>query len=289
MPKRGPKISKFVRNCEYSRDQNDDWTFGDAAIAHKAAEREKSIPNKLVGPGLNKQAPPSVDLRTDWWKIRNQGNSGACVGFATADGVLRWQYVQKGMMEKEERPSPRFIWMANKETDDIVRFPTTFIEKAGTSTKLALRVAHKYGCVPDEMLPMSGKLSALKANVFFSIAAQFRITAYYNLRKSESSEPNSDQELLDRWRQWIAFVGPVLTRLDVDKTWKNATDTGGKLASYDQDGKKFGGHAVCLVGYTSQHFIVRNSWGKSWGDKGFAYASNEYALNAFDEAYGAVI
>jgi C1A family cysteine protease len=84
-------------------------------------------------------------------------------------------------------------------------------------------------------------------------------------------------------------VGPVLTRLDVDKTWKNATATNGKLDKYDENGTKFGGHAVCLVGFTAKHFIVRNSWGVGWGDKGFAYASNEYAGKAFDEAYGAVI
>ncbi|NQT15070.1 MAG: hypothetical protein HQ582_20100, partial [Planctomycetes bacterium] len=50
-----------------------------------------------------------------------------------------------------------------------------------------------------------------------------------------------------------------------------------------------GGHAVCLVGYTKQHFIVRNSWNTGWGHRGFAYASNAYAQAAFTEAYGAVL
>jgi C1A family cysteine protease len=32
-----------------------------------------------------------------------------------------------------------------------------------------------------------------------------------------------------------------------------------------------GGHAVLAVGYddTTQHFIVRNSWGADWGDQGY--------------------
>jgi len=34
---------------------------------------------------------------------------------------------------------------------------------------------------------------------------------------------------------------------------------------------------------------VRNSWGKDWGDNGFAYASNNYAAAAFPETYGAVL
>ncbi len=49
------------------------------------------------------------------------------------------------------------------------------------------------------------------------------------------------------------------------------------------------GHAVALVGYTPGGFIVRNSWGVNWGDGGFGYATNDYAQNAFDEAYGVIV
>lgn len=168
--------------------------------------------------------------------------------------------------------------MANKETDTFTRYPTTFLEAAGTSTKLALGIAQKFGCVMEPMLPMDGQLSPLPANVFFGIAAKYRINSYYNLGND-----------LDHWRKWIATNGPILTRLNVDKTWLNATATRGKLEKYDKAGKPSGGHAVCLVGYTGEHFIVRNSWGDTWGDRGFAYASNAYAEIAFTEAYGAII
>lgn len=279
MAKRGPNFSRFVLNCVSSRGTESDWLFGDAVSAQSELSRDTKGSLRLLGAeDLTKSPPASVDLRRDWWGIQDQGRTGACVGYATADGVLRWHYVKHKMMKKIERPSPRFIWMANKETDDITRYPTTFLEQAGTSTKLALGIAQKYGCVPENMLPMNGPLSPLRANVFFSIAAQFRITVYYNLGMD-----------LAHWRRWIAHVGPVLTRLDVDTAWKKATTTNGKLDKYDEDGPKFGGHAVCLVGYTDKHFIVRNSWGTGWGDKGYAYVSSEYATKAFNEAYGAVV
>jgi C1A family cysteine protease len=42
-----------------------------------------------------------------------------------------------------------------------------------------------------------------------------------------------------------------------------------------------GGHAVLCVGYddSTQRFIVRNSWGDSWGDKGACYMPYAYLLS----------
>ena len=167
--------------------------------------------------------------------------------------------------------------MANKETDEITSYPTTFIETAGTQTKLALRVARNYGSVLEQDLPMEGALSPLKAAVFYTKAAKLRISSYHNL--------GTDQ---DSWRRWIALQGPILTRLNVDRTWDLASQTNGHLANFQPDTVR-GGHAVCLVGYTEEYFIVRNSWGENWGDNGFAYAHNDYAKEAFTEAYGAVL
>ena len=276
MSKRGPNFSKFQLNCEESRGRETDWTFSDAIQAQSAGLSVDSLQLPKLSMDLS-NLPTNCDLRRCWWKIRDQGNSGACVGFATADGVLRWLYVKNNLLQKTDLPSPRFIWMANKETDNINRYPTTFIEPAGTSTKHALGIAQKYGCVPEPMLPMNGMLSVLPVSVFYSIAAQFRITAYYGLGTD-----------LNEWRMWIAHVGPILTRLVVDETWKRATQTKGTLENYNAT-KIYGGHAVCLVGYTAEHFIVRNSWGTNWGDDGYAYASNAYATEAFNEAYGAVL
>jgi hypothetical protein len=48
-------------------------------------------------------------------------------------------------------------------------------------------------------------------------------------------------------------------------------------------GRADSGHAVALVGYTRQGFIVQNSWGKGWGAKGFALLPYEdYLLHVTD-------
>lgn len=261
--KRNIHVKKFVLNCVPSENQRDDWTFEDAVGAGVVA--------------LPKAIPDAVDLREDWWPVDQQDGTGACVGFATAYGVLRWHYAKAGWIQESQKPSARFIWMANKETDEITSYPTTFLEKDGTQTKLALAVARKYGCVLEEDLPMKGGLSTLPGATFYTKAAKLRIATYHNLRHR-----------LDEWRIWIASNGPILTRLDVDSTWDGARLTDGYLETYRPNTTR-GGHAVCLVGYTSDYFIVRNSWGRKWGDNGFGYASNAYAAEAFTEAYGAVL
>jgi len=169
--------------------------------------------------------------------------------------------------------------MAAKETDDNVAAPTTVIESVGTSLKAALDIARKFGLVSDSVLPFApAKLYQGKVETFYAIAAQRKIASYINLGRD-----------IARWRQWIAQNGPILTRLDVDKTWDNALQTKGNLDAYISENTR-GGHAVSLVGYTPDRFIVRNSWGTAqWGDRGFGYASNDYAAAAFTEAYGVTL
>ncbi len=254
--------TRYILNCIPSRDTDRDWGYA-AAIS--------------AGVVRDGRVPASVDLRAGWWAVRDQKDTGACVGFATADGVLRYHFVKAGWLEKDDRPSPRFIWMANKETDPYTEYPTTFIEQEGTFVKLALAVARRYGCVLEKDLPMKGGLSRLGMETFYTRAAKLRIASYHNL----GTDPKA-------WRGWIANQGPVLTRLDVDSTFSNATKKTSVLSTYRPRTAR-GGHAVCLVGYTPGHFIVRNSWGRSWGDAGFAYATDAYAIEAFTEAYGAVL
>jgi C1A family cysteine protease len=263
MPPKG-KYAKRILNCIPSRDTEKDWLFTHA-----------------VGAGLLAAAPPippSKDLREAWWDIGDQGSTGSCVGWATADSVLRWHFVKTGRVPQDSHISPRFIWMAAKETDTYRSQPTTFIELEGTSLKAALDISRKFGAVLDAILPFSsGKLYPDEAQTFYALAAQLKINSYFNLHTQLSS-----------WRTWLATKGPILTRLNVDATWDNADATQGNLDVYLPETVR-GGHAVALVGYTPDRFIVRNSWGTGWGDKGYAYASQAYAEAAFTEAYGVTI
>src|SRR6185369_7345960 len=227
---------KRILNCIPSRDTERDWRFEHAVEAGLAA----------AGPAA--ALPVAKDLRASWWEIGNQGSTGACVGWSTADGVLRWHFVTAGRLPKTQKLSPRFIWMASKETDQFNNYPTTIIDSAGTWLKAALDVSRKFGAVRESILPFSpehlyqgGELS------FNALAAQLKISSYFNL------SPTPTNDALNIWHNWLANHGPVLTRLDVEATWDNAAATKGKLDVYQPNTKR-GGHAVALVGYTKDRF-----------------------------------
>ncbi len=262
-----------ILNCIPSRNMENDWGLEHAQGAELLT--------------LGAPIPPSKDLRAGWWNIGDQGLTGSCVGWATADSVVRWTLVKAQRLSQAQRLSVREVWMASKETDEFVTQPTTFIESAGTSLKAALDIARKFGVVPENYLPFKPEHlyndnTQNPVNTFYAVAALRKISSYFNLKPL----PRVPQDVV--WRTWLATRGPILTRLGVDATWDNATQTQGRLDVYQPNTVR-GGHAVALVGYTPDRFIVRNSWGTSWGDRGFGYASIAYAIQAFTESYGVVV
>ena len=271
MPKRRTAKSSAgfadrICNLVPSRDIARDWTFQDA-LAAGAFGAPAALPSK-------------VDLRKPWWTINNQVNTGSCVGWATADGVMRYHLVQTNRLTQNQLLSPRFVWMSSKETDEFTSRPETFIEEAGTSLKAAMDVVRKYGNVLDSDLPfnISTLMFVGNENTLYASASTRRAAGYFNLSKN-----------LTRWKSWLAGNGPILAGLSVDATWDNATSTVGKLDTFQPTTVR-GGHAVCIVGYTSDRFIIRNSWGTTWGDKGFGYASVPYINDGFfAESYGVTL
>lgn len=259
-----------ICNVVPSRNIELDWKIADAIAAN-------AVDITAAGP-----LPASFDLRQPWWDIGDQEATGSCVGWASTDSVMRYHMVKTGKLPQANgRLSPRYTWMASKENDVFTARPTTFIEGGGTSLKAAMDILRKFGAVPESLLPFHIETNMYlgSENAFFATAAMRRITSYFNLAKNFAS-----------WRSWLVNQGPIMVGLSVDSTWDNATQTNGKLDIFHANTVR-GGHAVCVVGYTNDNrFIVRNSWGKNWGDQGFAYASEAY-INAafFNESYGVTV
>ena len=102
MPAR--KNTNRIVNVIPSTDTQEDWRIDNALGAG------------LLGAPV--ALPASVDLRAAWWKIGDRKSTGSCVGWATAEGVLRYHFVKANRITQTENLSPRFVWMAAKETDE---------------------------------------------------------------------------------------------------------------------------------------------------------------------------
>lgn len=232
----------------------------------------------LVEAGLLRaeEIPEEMDLRESWWPICDQGRTGSCVGWATADGVGRYVMVKAGRITAEQRLSARFVWMASKEVDEFTDRPTSFVEEAGTTLKAAIEVAERFGVALETELPfdIDDVMFTGGENAFYASCAQRRIS-YINLAADFGA-----------WRTWLATKGPIQAGLAVDDNFASYRSAEPLDAFSAQTAT--GGHAVAIVGYRADGtFIVRNSWGTDWGDEGFAYVTSEYVEQAFfPESYG---
>ncbi|MCI0360157.1 MAG: C1 family peptidase [Planctomycetaceae bacterium] len=225
--------------------------------------------------------PANKDYRDPAWPVGDQGKTGACVGWAVGDGLLRWHFTQSGDLAPGERLSVRYLWMASKEMDKFDSRPTTFLEDAGTEIRTALAVAHDYGVVRENVLPMQGGLFAAPSEQFFALAGQM---------KAEVCTPIDKHVFV--LQRWLARQGPIAARLLVDRSFLLASPAQPLLSQFVPLTNTFQmGHAVTLVGYLTDPasglvFIIRNSWGTGWGDNGFALATADYLMAAFNEFFG---
>jgi hypothetical protein len=261
-------FDEFICNVIPSKGTENDWQLADSLAAGSIG----AVPRAL---------PASIDLRAAWWAINNQENTGSCVGWATADGVVRWHMTKASRITQTQLLSPRHVWMASKETDVITTRPESFIEGAGTTLKAAVDVARKHGVALMDELPfhIQTKMYTGTENAFYASCAQRKISAYFNLHTN-----------LQSWKTWLATTGPILAAFSVDSSWDNAALNGGNIDTFFPNTVR-GGHAICIVGYrTDGRFIVRNSWGTTWGVNGFGYLHPDYIADAFfDEAYGVTL
>lgn len=249
-----------VLNCVPSHHVERDWTVRHAVGLHLADEAGGA----------------SIDLRREWWRVGDQRDTGSCVGWAV-EAVARYHLVIAGLLPvavATHQLSVRHLWLAAKHTRSGAALPTADVDSATTTLKAALSGIRKHGVVREDLLSFDGGSYHDSPESFYLRAARHRIPAYLNLGHDDPG----------LWVRWLRAIGPLVVRVEVDHAWLHVS-ADGALRGHDGATVR-GGHAACLVGWHDGRFIVRNSWGVTWGDRGFAYATPEYAAAAFTESYG---
>jgi len=173
--------------------------------------------------------------------------------------------------------------MSSKEMDPHEENPTTGIQFAGTYIKSISDVARKFGCLSRAAMPF-GRLTKLPEAKVIDLRSRWKIKSYHAVSMWVEGK-NQFNEFGLKW--WLVNHGPVITRLNVNVPFFEGKPKGGILD--DVSKKTPYGHAILIVAYNEFGVLIRNSWGKRWGECGHLWVSWRYARLMFTESYGWVV
>lgn len=182
--------------------------------------------------------PETWDLRKQMKNVRDQGTEGTCSAQAAA-AIKEWQ--ERADVNFEDYMSPWFVYQLRANKPSPGMFPRD-----------TMKILNKIGIVPEKEYkylttnPITDDLTAK--------AEKFKIQGYAQINTLESLK----QSLFANGPCYIAF--PVYNP-NKKEFWK--PDFNGQ--------SMLGGHAVTVVGYLKDRFIIRNSWSYEWGDYGHCY------------------
>lgn len=252
-----PRVSKAGRRYNWIPDLPD--------------HRDKKYCSCAAGP-----LPSSSDLRPQCPPIVDQGSVGSCTGNSLAGA---W-----GFLELKE--------LAAKLSGQAEEFAATFVpasrlfiywnervmegdpnQDGGAQIRDGVKTLASTGACDENLWPYntSATFTAPSASCF-SEAAGHKISQYMSL------DNTNGQQL----KACLAEGYPVVFGFTVYESFESAqTAETGIMTMPTPEDSPVGGHAVLCVGYDDarQMYIIRNSWGTSWGAGGYFFMPYSYMHN----------
>jgi C1A family cysteine protease len=105
---------------------------------------------------------------------------------------------------------------------------------------------------------------------------------YDNAKNHKSIEYKRVVQSLEQLKQCLIEGFPFIFGFNVYSSFETQEVAETGIMPIPKEGEELlGGHAVCAVGFddNKQVFIVRNSWGDNWGDKGYFYMPYSFITN----------
>jgi cathepsin B len=98
-----------------------------------------------------------------------------------------------------------------------------------------------------------------------------RAGGYYFVPGTKNKNPNKESGSEYNIRKEIYKWGPCSSGMIIYEDFLSWDGNG--IYKYDKKSKSLGGHAIVLIGWGEdngqKYWVVRNSWGKNWGDNGY--------------------
>jgi C1A family cysteine protease len=223
----------------------------------RSAGRLRS-PRPLPSGAFEGSLPRAVRLRDRMQPVRDQGERGTCVAFASV--ALR-----EFLLPKPDDLSAQFLYWGCKELDGL--------PDAGTYIHTAMTVFAQYGVCPEEVWPYNPKQAGSEGQGPPPRGAR-EAAQSCRLSSTRTVEPG----LVLHYKHVLAGENgkggmPVTFGVLVFDSWYMSAETHrtGKITLPLPGEQPAGGHAMCVVGYVDDdtvpgggYFIVRNSWGAKW-------------------------
>lgn len=229
--------------------------------------------------------PTFVDMRAQMPAVYDQGDEGSCTANMGA-GLFQWASIKYGL--PNFIPSRQFIYYNERVLEGDVT------SDGGAQCRDALIVLNKQGVCPETEWPyIPANLATQPTPECYAAALKNLATAYLAV------DPNTHAVKSALAQGYpVGFGFTVYDSFEDDSVAKT-----GIMPMPATDENVLGGHAVIRVGYydnamlpvtldngavlgphpSGGYYIVRNSWGTSWGDGGYFYAP--YGMDAFSSDF----
>jgi C1A family cysteine protease len=208
--------------------------------------------------------PPRVDLRPQNPPIYDQGQLGSCTAQAIAAAL---QFDQAKQRQADVfTPSRLFIYYNERATLG------TIDEDSGAMLRDGIKSVAKQGGPHEKLWPhVISRFRQKPDRAAYTDGALHEAILYQRLRQA-----------VDQLKGCLADGYPFVFGFSVYESFESADVANtGDVPLPDPGESLLGGHAVVAVGYDDprRRFIVRNSWGTSWGMSGYFTMPYEYLLD----------
>jgi C1A family cysteine protease len=223
-----------------------------------ARDFQFSAPDKVLA-----TLPSKVDLRSKCPPIYDQGQLGSCTANAIAGA---YEFDQKQERQPDFMPSRLFIYFNERSMEGTVDID------AGAMLRDGIKSVAKLGVCTENTWPY--EIDAFRDRP--------GPPCYREALKHQAIVYRSVPQQLNMLQACLATGTPFVFGFSVYESFE--TDEVARTGVVDMPSakeKQVGGHAVVAVGYdnASQRFSVRNSWGRSWGQKGYYTMPYAYVTN----------
>ena len=201
-------------------------------------------------PGIT--LPASVDLRPFCSKVEDQGNLGSCTANALV-GALEILEIKK--WKKYLDLSRLFVYYNERVIEDSVD------QDSGAMIRDGIKSLATLGVCLESIWPYDiEEFTRMPTPAAYKEAELHKIISYHRL--------NGLNDMLSVLAGGLPFVFGFSVYQSFESEEVSKT---GIVPMPKRNEQQLGGHAVVAVGYTlaDQRFLVRNSWGNSWGMGGY--------------------